>query len=108
MATQVTPHFFNHQPSASRSGVKVPNSRTETVSRPSGTATMCRSEPMSIPAALRLMCCRCEGSFGRLILFDLALFLCFDIVSSSEGDPGTTSELAGAGKQEFAFFLTGY
>src|ERR1700738_4619264 len=55
------PHWANQSASARRSVVKAPNSRTETSSRPSGTATQWRSEPMSIPAAFKLTCCKCAG-----------------------------------------------
>src|SRR5437763_14788710 len=82
MATVVTPHCFNQATRASRSVVKVPNSRTETGSRPSGTATRCRSDPISIPAAFRFMCCSCAGSFGTWKLFLFALLLRFDMVNS--------------------------
>src|SRR5205807_349782 len=108
MATVVTPHCFNQAARASRLVVKVPNSRTETVSRSSGTATRCRSDPISIPAAFRFMCCNCGGNFGTLKLLLFALLFRFVMVSSLAADLVQASDLAGAGKQEFAFFLTGY
>src|SRR6266536_3788342 len=86
MATVVTPQYFNQATRASRAVVQVPNSRTETGSRPSGTATRCRSDPISIPAAFRFMCCSCAGSFGTWKLFLFALLLCFDMVNSQAAD----------------------
>src|SRR5215208_6484878 len=38
---------------------------------------------MSMPAALRLMCCNCFGSFVSLKLCDLAVFLCLVMGSST-------------------------
>src|SRR6267142_908387 len=61
MATVVTPHWVNQSASACKSAVKALNSRTETTSRPSGTATRWRSEPMSMPAAFTLMCRKWRG-----------------------------------------------
>src|SRR5438128_9895793 len=61
MATVVTPHWVNQSASTCRSVVKALNSRTETTSRPSGTATRWRSEPMSMPAAFTLMCRKWRG-----------------------------------------------
>src|SRR5229473_2370378 len=87
MATVVTPHWVNQSASACRSAVKALNSRTETTSRPSGTATRWRSEPMSMPAAFTLMCRKWRGrsatvnslaladcffAWGEMILFSLS------------------------------------
>src|ERR1041384_2582226 len=74
MATVVTPHFDNQLASAYRSAVKAPNSRTATSSRPSGTATRWRSEPTSIPAALRFTCCNCFCSSLTGNSFDFSLY----------------------------------
>src|SRR5258705_3573304 len=88
MATVVMPHWLNQSANACRSAVNALNSRTETTSRPSGTATKWRSEPTSIPAALTLMCRKWRGRSATetsLALADCFFVWCEMILLSLSG-----------------------